>query len=165
MSGSRIAEMVLNLEDQVRIYRQLLDLSQAQLVALRAQDVHAVHAVLQEIEVTMLERSKVEQRRSALLEAIARELGVPVAEVTASLLSQVADESVGAAIADASRRLGELVAELARVVERNRVILEQELAIIDHMVKGMTAVPAAPTYGQTGAQTEVSRLKILDAKV
>lgn len=163
---SAIPGILANLDEQVRLYRHLLTLSTAQLEALQRHDVRAVHAILQEIELAMLERAKVERRRADLLMAIASELGVPLDEVTATLLSQISDAPVAEAIAAASTELRALIVELDLVVGKNRVLLEHELAIIDHMVKGMTTSAAvAPTYGKTGAQADAPRLKILDAQV
>lgn len=163
--ASAINEIVVNLDDQVRVYRRLLDLSQAQLVALQAQDVRTVHAILQEIELAMLERSKVDQRRSEVLMHIAQQLGIALEDVTASLLQQRADAPIGEAIANASAELRGLVGDLDGVVARNRALLEHELAIIDHMVHGMTTVPDKPTYAADGGQREAARLKLLDAQV
>ena len=166
MSSVAVQEIVLNLGDQVRLYHRLLDLAQAQLAALQQQDVRLVHAILQEIEMVMLDRSKVEQRRGVAINTVAAELGIPSDEITASLLQGIADVPLAQALESASAKLRGLVKELDVVVGKNRVLLEHELAVIDHMVKGMTAVPAAnATYGKTGAQHELPRLKILDAQV
>jgi hypothetical protein len=161
-----IARIVTNLDDQVRIYEHLLGLAQRQFEALNRQDVRVVHAVLQDIELAMLERGKVEVRRAEALEAIAGELGIPMQEVTASLLQQVSDAPIAEAIAAASAHLRRLIGDLDAVVGKNRVLLEHELGVIDHLVKGMTTNRVSPpTYGQTGVQADAPRLKILDAQV
>lgn len=159
-------ELSLNLDEQARVWRRLLDLSQAQLAALQGQDVHAVHAILQEIEVTMLERSRTEVRRSVLLQQAAAALGVDVDEVTREALAEHCDPVLEQALARAAEELHVLVADLDDVVARNRAMLEQELAIIEVLVQGVTVDHTArTTYGKSGSQQDAPRLRLLDAQV
>lgn len=159
-------ELCTNLEDQVRVWRRLLDLSQAQLTALQSQDVHSVHAILQEIEMTMLDRSRTELRRSMLVEQAATELGVPSSEVTRDLVMQRCDAPIATALETASSELRELVTGLDDVVARNTALLEQELAIIEIMVRGATEDRSVrTTYGKSGNQSDAPRLRLLDAQV
>lgn len=159
-------ELCTNLEEQVRVWRRLLDLSQAQLTALQSQDVHAVHAILQEIEMTMLDRSRTELRRSMLIGQVATELGVPAADVTRELVAARCDAPIAEALATASDELRELVSGLDDVVARNTALLEQELAIIEIMVRGATEDRSVrTTYGKSGNQSEAPRLRLLDAQV
>ena len=159
-------ELCMNLEEQVRVWRRLLDLSQAQLAALQAQDVHSVHAILQEVEITMLERSRTEIRRGMLLEQASIELGIPATEVTRAVLEQHSDAPIAAALGRAADELRVLVGELDLVVARNRATLEQELEIIEVLVRGATEDRSVKqTYGKTGNQTDRPRLRLLDAQV
>jgi hypothetical protein len=159
-------ELCMNLEEQVRVWRQLLDLSQAQLAALQVQDVHSVHAILQDIEITMLDRSRTEIRRGMLLEQAAIELGVPATQVTRSVLQLHSDAPIGAALGRAADELRSLVVALDDVIARNRALLEQELEIIDVLVRGATEDRSVKqTYGKTGSQTDRPRLRLLDAQV
>ena len=159
-------ELCTNLEDQVRVWRRLLDLSQAQLTALQAQDVQSVHAILQEIEMTMVDRSRTELRRSMLIDQTANELGVTTADVTRDLISAHCDAPIASALATASAELRDLVTGLDDVVARNTALLEQELAIIEIMVRGATEDRSVrTTYGKSGNQSEAPRLRLLDAQV
>jgi hypothetical protein len=159
-------ELCMNLEDQVRVWRHLLDLSQAQLAALQVQDVHSVHAILQEIEVAMLDRSRTEIRRGMLLEQAALELGVPATEVTRTVLQEHSDAPIAEALGRAADELRSLVGALDDVVARNRAMLEQELEIIELLVRGATEDRSVKqTYGKTGSQTDRPRLRLLDAQV
>ena len=167
MTAAPVAHDVLvNLQDQVRVYGHLLNLSQAQLAAVQAKDVHSVHAILQELEMTMMERARLEQNRSFLLTRAGLELGVPAAEVTAAKLQATTDAAIGQAISRCSEELKAIVMQLDSVVARNRALLEHELAVMDHLVKGMTVDrTATPTYMRSGAQREAGRLRLLDAQV
>jgi len=159
-------ELGTNLDEQTRVWRRLLDLSQAQLVALQAQDVHGVHAVLQELEMAMLDRSRTEVRRSMLIEQAAAELGIPADDVTRDRIAEACDAPIGEALARAAEELRVLVVELDAVVGRNTAMLEQELAIIEVLVKGVTTdTTAKKTYTKHGAQGETPRLRLLDAQV
>lgn len=159
-------ELCLNVQEQTRVWRRLLDLSLAQLQALQVQDVHSVHAILQELEVAMLERSRTEVRRGVLLEQAASMLGIPSAEVTRDVIVQHCDAPLGEALAQAAEELRALVVELDAVVARNAAMLEQELSIIDVLVRGATVdTSARTTYGKHGMQQEAPRLRLLDAQV
>lgn len=159
-------ELCVNLEAQVRVWRRLLELSQAQAQALRAQDVHAVHAILQEIEITMLDRSRTEIKRSALVDQAAAELGMPAQEITRDVIAMRCDAPLAQALQAAALELKQLVIELNEVVRRNSAMLEQELSIIDVMVRGATEDRTArTTYGKSGTRSEAPRLRLLDAQV
>jgi len=167
MTAQRLAhEVLVNLSDQVRLYSHLLELSRAQLDAVRVQDVRSVHAILQEIEIAMLDRSRHEQRRELLIREVAAVLGIGQGEVTAARLQAACDAPIAAEIGRASEELRAIVKDLDDVVSRNRAYLEHELSVVDHMVKGMTVDRSAtPTYMRSGAQRDTVRLKLLDAQV
>lgn len=159
-------EICTSLQDQVRVWTRLLELSHAQLRALQAQDVHAVHAILQEVEIAMLERSRAEVRRGVLLAQAAALLGVPVEHVTRDVITQHCDAPLGAALAQAAEELRALIVELDAVVSRNGAMLAQELSIIEVLVRGATVdTSVRTTYGNHGMQQEAPRLRLLDAQV
>jgi hypothetical protein len=159
-------ELCLNVEEQTRVWRRLLDLSLAQLQALQQQDVHSVHAILQELEIAMLERSRTEVRRGVLLSQAATTLELPLDAVTRDVIAQHCDAPLGEALARAAEELRVLVVELDAVVARNAAMLEQELQIIEVLVRGATLdTSARTTYGKHGTQQEAPRLRLLDAQV
>jgi hypothetical protein len=159
-------ELCLNVEEQSRVWRRLLDLSLAQLHALQQQDVHSVHAILQELEVAMLERSRTEVRRGVLLSQAATTLDLPLDAITRDVIAQHCDAPLGEALARAAEELRVLVVELDAVVERNAAMLEQELQIIEVIVRGATLdTSARVTYGKHGTREEAPRLRLLDAQV
>lgn len=159
-------ELALNVDEQVRVWRRLLELSVAQMQALQVQDVHSVHALLQELEITMLERSRTEVRRGVLVQQAAAVLGVPAEDVTRELVAVNCDAATAERMAVAAEELRSLVVELDAIVHRNSALLEQELSIIEVMVQGATTdTTASATYGKQGVQTEAPRLRLLDAQV
>lgn len=160
------AELALNVDEQARVWRRLLELSMTQHEALRTQDVHTVHGVLQEIEVTMLERSRTEVRRGVLLAQAAAVLGVPSDSLTRDVISAHCDPATAERLRVAAEELRSLIVELDAIVHRNSTLLEQELSIIEVMVKGATVdTTQRATYGKQGTQTEAPRLRLLDAQV
>jgi hypothetical protein len=166
ITANPVHEIMTNLTEQERIYRRLLDLSQAQVVAIRQQDVRTVHALLQEIELAMIERSTIERRRSEVLHQLSRAWMLPVDQLTATVIADRSDEpAIADAIRHASAALRSLIGELDTAVVKARGLLKQELALIDHMVRGVTRSHEPPTYQQSGIQTEVPRLKLLDTQV
>ena len=161
-----VHDLCVNLEDQVRAYTRLLELSQSQMQALRVKDVQSVHAIRQEVEVAMLDRGRTEITRGRLMEAIAGELGVAALDVNRELLMQVSTAPVAESLEHAAESLKGLVAELDRVVAKNRALLEHELAVIDTLVQGMTTDRTArPTYQAAGVQGDAPRIRLLDAQV
>ncbi|MCW2924151.1 MAG: hypothetical protein JWM98_1555 [Thermoleophilia bacterium] len=159
-------ELCLNLEEQTRVWRRLLDLSHAQLAALEVQDVHSVHAILQEVEIAMLDRSRTEVRRGVLLAQAGALLEIAPDQVTRDIIAEHCDAPLGQALAVAAEELRALVVELDAVVGRNTAMLEQELAIIEVLVRGATIdTSAQKTYGKHGMQQEAPRLRLLDAQV
>lgn len=160
------AELALNVDEQARVWRRLLELSVAQQQALQVQDVHTVHAVLQELEVAMLERSRTEVRRGVLLNQAAAVLGMPVDEVTRDVIAVHCEPATAERLRVAAGELRSLIVELDAIVHRNSALLEQELSIIEVMVQGATVdTTQRATYGKHGTQTEAPRLRLLDAQV
>lgn len=160
-----VHEMLGNLEAQVDVYRRLLNLTQAQVVALRERDVKTVHAVLQEIELGMLDRARIDQQREMLLINLSAQLGVPKEEITVTLLQGLVDAPIADLLAGHSQELRSLIGELDVVVTRSRALLEQELELIDQVVKTTTRRGDALTYARTGTRPDADRLKLLDAQV
>lgn len=155
-----------NLSEQLAIYRRIAQLNVAQGECLRRRDPAGVHDTLQQLEVAILERGKVEARRASLIGQAARILGVPGDEVSVEMLTRTAGIQSGSRLAQLSEDLKQALAELQSIVARNRASLEFELEVVDHLVKGMTEQRGhRPLYGRTGAHGEVPRLKILDAQV
>ncbi|MEO6866932.1 MAG: flagellar export chaperone FlgN [Gaiellales bacterium] len=159
-------EICLNVQEQARVWQRMLELSLAQLAALGQQDVHAVHAVLQEIEIAMLDRSRAESRRTVLMAQAASKLDMNVADITRELIMERCDPATGAELSIAADELRALVVELDSVVARNTAMLEQELSIIEVLVRGVTVdTSVRTTYGKQGMQQEAPRLRLLDAQV
>jgi hypothetical protein len=157
--------MVGNLNDQVGIYRRLLDLTRAQVAAVQRSDVKSFHALLSEIEIVMLERSGVERGRDALITLLASELMVPRERVTASLLRERLGGNIGDAIDSAASELRHLVDALELAVAQSRALVEHELKVIGMLVKGVTATDELPTYSKYGKQADTTPRKLLDLQL
>lgn len=67
---------------------------------------------------------------------------------------------------ESAARLRGLVADLAQVVSSSRVLLEHELEMSAHMVRGVTRTPRlGAAYGRCGSGLESTPIAILDAQV
>ena len=166
MIAAVVTQIIANLGDQVRVYDHLLSLTRMQSEALARRDAQGVHAILQEIEIGMLERGKCEFRRAQLLDQAAKMLGISPDQVTATKLAQLAGMQIGQQLMDTAARLKHVMVELDQIVAHNRATLEFELSIVDHVVQAMT-VSSEPMagYGRTGVEVEHPRMRILDAQV
>ncbi len=160
-----VEEIAGNVQEQVRVWQRLLQLSQVQREALERQDAPMVHTALQEIEVAMLDRSRAEVRRGMLLAQAAAHLGMDVEDVTRDVLVGCCPRELGERLEQGAEELRSLIVELDAVVGRNAAMLEQELAIIEVLVQGATTdVAVRPTYGKHGTTHEAPRLRLLDAQ-
>lgn len=159
-------EIAANVAEQRDVWQRLLDLSRAQLQALSVQDVQAVHDILQELEIVMLERSRTELRRGMLISGAASKLGIAPESMTREIVASHCDPDVAEALTHAAEELRSLVVELDSIVSRNTTLLQQELAIIDVLVRGVTTdTRANTTYSKHGEQQDAPRLRLLDAQV
>ena len=148
-------ELTRNVQEQVRVWGRMLELSRQQLAALQVQDVH-----------TVLERSRTEVRRGILLAQAAAVLGMAQDDVTRDVIAAHCDPMTAQQLGVAAEELRSLIVELDAIVHRNSALLEQELSIIEVMVKGATVdTTQRATYGKQGTQTEAPRLRLLDAQV
>ena len=164
MIAQVVTSITENLGELVQVHERLLGLTRDQALAERRP--HRVHELLQEIEIAMIDRTRAEHRRAALIAQAAQAAGVAEQDVTVELLARLAGIQLGSTLEQAASRLKAVMAELADVVSRNRATLEYELGMLDHMVRGITTRrDVQPSYGRTGAAVDVPRMKILDAQV
>jgi hypothetical protein len=166
MIAGIVAQITENLQELIRIHERLLFLSREQAGALEGRDPQRVFELLQDIEIATLERSRAEERRSVLIGQAATLAGVDLEDVTVNLLARLAGIQGGAALEQAAQQLKPLVMELGQTVTRNRALIQHELGVLDHMVRGITVRrDMHPAYTRTGEKVDVPRMKILDAQV
>ena len=132
-----------HLDRQLTSSRRLLGIVLAQGDAIKVQDVEAVLARLAEVQAEMVKRAQIERERDVLLQHAAASLGMPVAEVTLESILVLVPHTEADRAREMSAELRGLLAEIARVHAQNRVLIRQELAFLDHLMRVLTGVPQA----------------------
>ena len=158
--------LIANIVEQDRIWKYLYNLTEIQSKAILASQPLALHAALQDIELTMHERSRLELQRNMLIMQAAKKLEIPAESVTRDLIVENCNQTTGEELTQVAVALRSLVEEVTAIVSRNKVLLEQELEIIDVVVQGITTqANAKVTYSKSGNQGDKPRISILDATV
>ena len=135
--------LIEHLDRQLTSSRRLLGIVLAQGDAIKVQDVEAVLARLADVQAEMVKRAQIERERDVLLQHASAALGVPVAEVTLESILVLVPVDEAEHARELSAELRGLLAEVARVHAQNRVLIRQELAFLDHLMRVLTGVPQA----------------------
>jgi len=129
------AELLAHLDQQVASARRLLALVLEQGTAIRARDVDAVLARLNDIQSEMGRRGTLEAQRTALLQRAGQALGIAASHVTLERLCQIITPAAAQAAVERSAELRGLLAEIAREHGINRALMRQELAFLSHLTR------------------------------
>jgi len=109
--------------------------------AIRKQDVERLLVRLGDLQTEMVNRRRLEFEREALLVEAAAALGIPLEEVDLErILASFSERDHQLARAESAELRG-LLAEVARVHEQNRVLIRQEMAFVDHLMRVLAGVP------------------------
>lgn len=157
-------ELLTHVERQLASSRRLLQTVLAQSEAIRRQDVDGVLDKLREIQLEMGERHRIEVERGRLLERAGRALGAAPETLDVESLAPLLDPDEAEAVRRGSAELRGLVVEIGRVHELNRILIRQELAFLDHLMRAITGAPQGG-YTPDGPATVASAYAALDRKV
>jgi hypothetical protein len=135
--------LIEHLDRQLTSSRRLLGIVLAQGDAIKVQDVEAVLARLADVQAEMVKRAQIERERDVLLQHASVALGVPVAEVSLESILVLVPVDEAEHARELSAELRGLLAEVARVHAQNRVLIRQELAFLDPLMRVLTGVPQA----------------------
>jgi hypothetical protein len=91
----------------------------------------------------MTRRVQLERERDALLRQASALLRLPPADITLESLVVVLPQADGARARELSAELKGLLGETARVHGQNRVLVRQELAFLDHLMRVLSGAPQA----------------------
>src|SRR5581483_4207035 len=109
------------------------------------------------------ERAKLERERDRLLANAAAALGLAPDAVDLETLLQSEPADVAAQARAKSAELRGLVAEIGRVHTQNRVLIRQELAFVEHLMRALAGMPQGG-YTPNGVGTHAPSLAAVDAR-
>ena len=157
--------LIDHLERQLASARRLLQTVIAQRDAIRAQDVESVLARLAEVQQEMGRRMQLERERDVLLDQASTALRRQASDLTLEMILVLlpGDDAVQARALSAELR-GTL-SETARIHGQNRVLIRQELAFLDHLMRVLSGTPEGAYSAAGGSSTRPQVLNLIDTRV
>ena len=157
--------LIDHLERQLASARRLLQTVIAQRDAIRAQDVESVLARLAEVQQEMGRRMQLERERDVLLDQASTALRRPAGDLTLEMILVLlpGDDAVQARALSAELR-GTL-SETARIHGQNRVLIRQELAFLDHLMRVLSGTPEGAYSAAGGSSARPQVLNLIDTRV
>jgi hypothetical protein len=134
-------DVIAHLDAQIASARRLLETVLSQGQAIRARQVEEVLARLADIQAEMGRRAAMEAHRAAILSAAGTALRIPPHTVTLEALSELLPPAQATVAAERSAQLRGLLAEVTREHAINRVLMRQELAFLDHLMRELGGEP------------------------
>jgi hypothetical protein len=153
-------DAVAHLDAQIASARRLLDAVLRQGQAIRGRQVDAVLARLGDIQAEMGRRAALESSRTAILTAAGSALGLPPHAVTLDALATLLAPAHAAVARERSAELRGLLAEVAREHAINRVLMRQELAFLDHLMRELGAEPDTGYAGLAGSSAQPAAARV-----
>jgi FlgN protein len=157
-----VSRLTEHMQRQLASSRRLLEIVLSQNAAIRRQDSEAVLASLSDVQAEMAYRAQLENERDAIFRTTASQRGV--AADSLDLEAMLAGEP--AVEADQARSLSAelvgLVREIGKIHEQNRVLLRQELAFLDHLMRALSGTPKGG-YSPTGWIGTRAGINVVDA--
>lgn len=139
--GLRPGELLAHLDEQLDSSRRLLASLVAQTDAIRTHQVEAVLARVREIQAEVAARARIELERESLLERAGAALGIaPEAVDVQAMLPLLPPEEREPVLARSAELKG-LAREIEQVHQHNRILIRQELAFVDHLLRALSGAP------------------------
>jgi hypothetical protein len=149
----RPGELVAHLEAQIESSRRLLQALISQTDAIRDHHVEQVLTRLRDIQVEVAGRARIELDREDMLRRAGAVLGLApdVVDLKAMLpLLPLEEREPALAL---SAELKGLAKEIERVHAHNRILIRQELAFVDHLLRAMSGLPQGGYTAEGAAGT------------
>jgi hypothetical protein len=158
-----VSVLLDHLRRQRESSQRLLEIVMTQNAAIRQQDVATVLASLTDMQAEMGYRDRLEREREQLLFDAATALGVApdTIDLDAILVGRPAGEA--AAARELSAELRGLITEVGRIHNENRILIRQELAFLDHLMRALSGTPQT-AYSPTGWDPAPKTVNLLDAR-
>ncbi len=163
-------DVILHLDAQLASARRLLAIVLDQGVAIRARDVQQVVAQTGLLQMELQRRAVIERDRARLLERAGVLLRVAPGAITIGMLDAVMDPRLAPQARAASAELRGLLEEVQREHHVNRVLMSQELAFLDHLLRladtdRNLGYDAAGDHSRATAPRLAARHRVLDVEV
>jgi len=156
--------LVPHLEQQVAYFPRLLAIVLAQGEAIRDQDVETVLARLGDVQAEMVKRVQLEGERDDLLRQASAQLATPVDEVTLESVVVLLPSDEAQRARELSAELKGLLSEIQHVHAQNRILIRQELAFLDHLMRVLSGAPQAG-YSPFGESAAPQPANVVDMRV
>lgn len=163
-------DVLAHLDAQLESARRLLSIVLDQGAAIRRRDVKEVVTQTGLLQVELQRRTLIERDRMRLLERAGLLLGVAPGAITIGMLDSVMDPPRAPQARSRSAELRGLLEEVQREHHVNRVLMSQELAFLDHLLRLADAdrnlgYDSAGDHSRNTAPRLTSRHRMLDLEV
>jgi hypothetical protein len=149
-------DVIAHLNAQLVSARRLLQVVLEQGAAIRKRDVHNVVALTGVLQAELQHRQAIEDERSRLLERAGARLGVDPGAVSLGLLEGLMHPQAAQSARERSAELRGLLEEIKREHYCNRMLMQQELAFLDHLLR-LAHGDGDAGYGSGGDRPSASR--------
>lgn len=157
--------LVDHLERQLASAQRLLQTVIAQRDAIRAQDVEGVLARLAEVQQEMGRRMQLERERDVLLDQASTALRRPASDLTLEMILVLVPAGDAVRARTLSAELRGTLSETARIHSQNRVLIRQELAFLDHLMRVLSGTPEGAYSAAGGSSATPQMLNLIDMRV
>jgi flagellar biosynthesis/type III secretory pathway chaperone len=154
-----------HLDRQLASAKRLLQIVVAQRDAIRAQDVEGVLARLAEVQQEMGRRMQLERERDVLLDQASNALRRPPDDITLDMILVLLPAGEAVQARALSSELRGTLAETSRIHSQNRVLIRQELAFLDHLMRMLSGTPEGAYSAGGGSSPRSQVLNLIDTRV
>ena len=157
--------LIDHLERQLASAQRLLQTVIAQRDAIRAQDVEGVLARLAEVQQEMGRRMQLERERDVLLDQASTALRRPASDLTLEMILVLVPAGDAVRARTLSAELRGTLSETARIHGQNRILIRQELAFLDHLMRVLSGTPEGAYSAAGGSSSAPQILNLIDTRV
>jgi len=160
-----VTGLIDHLERQLASAQRLLQTVIAQRDAIRAQDVEGVLARLAEVQQEMGRRMQLERERDVLLDQASTALRRPASDLTLEMILVLVPAGDAVRARTLSAELRGTLSETARIHGQNRILIRQELAFLDHLMRVLSGTPEGAYSAAGGSSSTPQIANLIDTRV
>lgn len=157
--------LIDHLERQLASAQRLLQTVISQRDAIRAQDVEGVLARLAEVQQEMGRRMQLERERDVLLDQASTALRRPASDLTLEMILVLVPAGDAVRARTLSAELRGTLSETARIHGQNRILIRQELAFLDHLMRVLSGTPEGAYSAAGGSSSTPQIANLIDTRV